>query len=87
MIKPLNVTGAEDYVLTLHQGFTLKYKTLLTSRWESVDHHQGQVIVNFLPQPQTCSVDCRLIYSSPDAQGEKYTGTITIPPLSAVWVE
>ncbi len=87
MVKPLALNGVKEYTLYLHKNIKLGYKSLLTSRWENAEGIQRQVIVNFMPYEQSCKVDCSKVYWNWQDEGILYEGILTIPPLSAVWVE
>ena len=83
--RPLSETG--KYVLNLVCGSTMEFQSLITVRWQSQEGVEKQVIVNFLDKEQTCQVECDKVYATADSCGERYTGSVTIPPLSAIWVE
>lgn len=87
MVKPLPLSGAEDFTLYLKNGYETKYPSLLSTRWRSKNGREMQVITNFLNKEQSFSIECSKVYTSPDSKGESYTGVITIPPLTALWVE
>lgn len=87
MLKALPLEGVGTFATHLVNGDVVEYPSLLTARWESQDGRVRQVIVNFLEKEQTCSVDCEKVFATPESEGEKYTGSITIAPLNAVWVE
>ena len=87
MVKEYPLSADGHYTLYLMCGDTMEFSSLITTRWRSQQGVEKQVIVNFLNKEQTCQVDCQAVYISPESAGEPYTGVITIPPLSAVWVE
>ncbi len=86
MVKPYVLEGVEDYTLYLCSGGTEVYPALLTSRWQDGSGECRQVIVNFLPHEQQCSVEHHTVYTSPKEEGRPHEGLLRIPPLRAVWI-
>lgn len=87
MVKPYRIRGTSDYTLNLVSGGSIKLQSLISTRWRSPNGVEKQVIVNFLNVEQVCQVDCEKVYTSQNLDGEKYTGSISVPELSAIWVE
>lgn len=87
MLKSKPVSGAGVYSLKKLDGTTIDYPSLLTSSWEDSAGSRGQFVVNFLKEPQTCSVSAGRILTSPDGEWENCSGTITVAPLSAVLID
>ncbi len=86
MVKPLPLKEVDDYVLHLCSGYTTVYQSLLTSRWQNPAGEERQVIVNFLPNVQSCMVEHERIYTNPAGDAMMHDGILEIPALSAVWI-
>ena len=87
MIKPLLVEGTQKYTIYLGSGNSTDFESLLTSRWQSKEGKEGQIIVNFLEKEQKCRVNASKLCMKPGEDTQVISGEILIPPLSAVWVE
>lgn len=86
MVKPKPVSGAGNKTLYRFKGDDITISSVLSTRWKSKDGKEMQVLVNWQKEHQTVSVDCKKVYASPE-NSEDYSGSITIAPLSAIWVE
>lgn len=86
MVKPKPVNGTCDMTLYRFKGDDITVPSVLSTRWMARDGKTMQVLVNWQEEPQKVSVDCKKVYEAPD-KSEEYSGSITIPPLSAIWVE
>ena len=85
MLKTKELENTGVYNIYLDCGEVISCSSLITVRWQAPDGEQAQIIVNFLPEEQTC------VYPGGGrvvtADGEYTTeGEIKIAPLSAVWV-
>jgi len=72
MIKPKKLEGTKTFVINHSTGRTMEYPSLLTTRWLSPEGKEAQIIVNYLPEAQSFTVD-----------GEK----LEIAPLCAIWID
>ena len=72
MIKPKELDRTKTFIINHSTGRTMEYPSLLTTRWLSPEGKEAQIVVNYLPEVQTFSVD-----------GEKFE----IEPLSALWID
>ncbi len=91
MVKPTELDASGEYVLHLKDGGKLVYPPLITTRWQSADGSERQLIVNHSQKPVLCRVNCSTVYDTPDSIGRPCPSQtaieITIPPLSAVSVD
>lgn len=56
MEKPLPITGSRNVPMILGQGGEIPWPSLLTSRWTSPDGRKAQIIANYLPESQECTL-------------------------------
>ena len=85
MLKTNELENTGEYKLYLECGEEISVSSLITVRWEAPDGSQAQIIVNFLPEEQTCTYPGggRVVTTNGEYTTE---GEIKIAPLSAVWV-
>lgn len=87
MIKEKPLSGVGNYVLYHKMGWKFEYPSLLSTRWKNPAGKEAQVVVNFLPETQTFSVETGRVYTIEYPDGIAVTGNIDIAPLSAVWID
>jgi hypothetical protein len=100
MLKPNAVEGTRDVPMTLKEDYgVLHFPSLFTSRWQTQDGRDGQIVVNYLKDAQTATLVCpsgvkqvRIAAAPGDpnpVKGSLKRGrvVVTVPALSAVMVE
>ncbi len=93
---PDRLDSGRGYQLIRRDGTIIKYDSVLSSKWESIDGHCVQFLVNFLPQEQSVTFQVEPghkinFFTAPDVKGivlkSSQLHEIMIAPLSAVMLE
>lgn len=92
MQKPVKLLGVGTYNLLRRDETIVKYPEVLHTNWESQDGTRAQVLVNFLQEEKTFTLDydkeCTLVLTPDGKETRKITPgeRITMAPLSAVMI-
>jgi len=97
MQKPLPLSGVGEYQFSRRVGSTVSIPSLLTSRWSLPGRATVQFLVNYLPEPQTCTISVEpdtIVTVHHDASGRRSDRIasrgkieITVDALDAVMLE
>lgn len=87
MVKAKPFSNVDCYTLNLVCGDKMDFDSLITARWRDSSGAEKQVIVNFLNREQKCKIKCEKVYTKENLNGQSCNGNVTVPALSAVWID
>jgi len=73
-------------MLVRKQSYDTECESIVTNAWQSPDGKKMQILINFLKEEQTVEINAKSVIVAPKEKPQKLD-KITIPALSAVWVE